>query len=108
MTKAPRFRGALHIQPGSISGRELSRCGFQERAWARDWDCPRFHRLWDLPHELDVEKPAVQACPLDRNMVGELEATFKGPCRNAQIEHIGGFLLGLPRAAYRQPVLLCL
>src|SRR5688572_31888858 len=108
MAKAPRFRGTLQVQPGSISGCDLSRCGLQELAWACDWDCPRLHRLWDLPHELDVEEPVVQACALDRNMVGELEAPLKGPCRDAQIEHFGGFLLGLPRATDRQPVLLCL
>ena len=80
-TKAPRKTGALLpiFVSTSDSGRDLSRCGLQELAGARDWDCPGLHGFRNLPHKLDVEEPVVQARALDRNMVGELEATLEGP-----------------------------
>jgi hypothetical protein len=59
-------------------------------------------------HEVDVQKPILQARALDLDMVGELEATLEGPPGDALVEHVAGLLLivGLLLAADRQPILL--
>jgi hypothetical protein len=36
-----------------------------------------FHRLWDHPQEVNLQKPVLQAGALDLDVVGELEVAFK-------------------------------
>ena len=57
--KRPDDRGAPKLQPVRPSGSQLGRLDLQDLAGARNRDLPRLHRLWDLAHEIDVEKPVL-------------------------------------------------
>src|SRR5712672_4849966 len=82
--KAPRLAGRSQLQR-QASGSNLGRLDVQDFAEARDRDRPRLHGLRDLAHEVDVQEPVRQACALDRDMVGELEATLEGPLGDALV-----------------------
>src|SRR5438309_640741 len=90
---APENRGTPKLQPVRTSGGSLDRLDVQNLAGARDRDRPGLHRLRDLAHEVDVQKPVLQSCALDENMVGKLEATLEGPLGDALVEHLAGLLL---------------
>jgi hypothetical protein len=57
--KAPQNRGAPTIQPGSISGGDLGRLGFEEFTGVCYRDCPRLHGLRDLAHQVDMQQPVL-------------------------------------------------
>src|SRR5215216_4418471 len=78
--------GRSPTSTGQTSGSDLGRLDLQELTGARDRNRPGLHRLWDLAHEVDVQKPVLQARALDLNMVGELEATFEVPRGDALVE----------------------
>src|SRR6202521_4684625 len=93
-TKAPRKPGRSQISTAlRVSGSDLGRFDLQKLAGARDWDRPRLHRLRNLAHEVDVQETVLQARAFDLHVVGELEATFEGPLRDALVEHVAGLLL---------------
>src|SRR5215216_1050328 len=78
--------GALPNFNRQTSSSDLGRLDLQELTGARDRNRPGLHRLWDFAHKLDVQKPILQAGALNLDMVGELEATFEVPRRDALVE----------------------
>src|SRR5277367_2331511 len=47
-----------------------------------------FHRLWDHPQKIDLQKPILQARALYLDVVGELEVAFKIPLGNALVDQV--------------------
>src|SRR5215211_3390603 len=78
--------GRSQTSTGQTSGSDLGRLDLQELTGARDRNRPGLHRLWDFAHEVDVQKPILQARALNLDMVGELEATFEVPRGDALVE----------------------
>src|SRR5215216_996925 len=85
--------GRSQTSTGQTSGSDFGWLDLQELTGARDRDRPGLHRLWDLAHEFDVQKPVLQARALDLDMVSELEATFEVPRGDALVEHVSALLL---------------
>ena len=108
--KRPGIRGASrthYTQLVRISGGDLGRFDLQQLAGARDGDRPRFHRLRNLAHEIDVQESVLHDRALDLDMLGELEAALEAPRGNALIQQGAGLLrlVGLLLATDRQNVL---
>ena len=56
------------------------------RCQAINRDLARFHRLWDLAGQFDVEQAVFQRCTLHLHMVGQLEAAAEGTTGDAAVE----------------------
>src|SRR5215203_5150230 len=78
--------GRSQTSTGQTSGSDLGRLDLQELTGARDRNLPGPQRLWDFAHEVDVQKPILQARALNLDMVGELEDTFEVPRGDALVE----------------------
>ena len=75
----PGSRGA-QTSIARLSRGDLGRLGLKDDLLGgRNGNCPGFHRLWDHPQEVDLQKPVLQARALDLDMVGELEVAFEIP-----------------------------
>jgi hypothetical protein len=83
LTKAPRQPGRSQTSIVKSSRGDLGRCALKDIFGGRYGNRPRLHRLWDDPQEVDLQKPVLQACARDLDMVGELEVAFEIPLGNA-------------------------
>src|SRR5208282_3309775 len=92
-TKAPRKPGRSRTSIVRLSRGDLGRLALKDLFGGRYGNRPGLHRLWDHPQEVDLQKPVLQPRALDLDMVGELEAAFKIPLRNALVDQVVALLV---------------
>ena len=100
---APRQPGRSQISIVRPSRGDLDRRALDDLTGGRNGNRSGLHRLWDHTHEVDLQKPVLQARALDLDMLGELKVAFEIPLGNALVDHFAVLLLtaGLLVAADR-------
>src|SRR5271166_4436419 len=89
VTKAPRKPGRSQTSIVRLLRGELGRLALKDGlVGGRYGNCPRLHRFWDHPQEVDLQKPILQARALDLDMFGELEVAFEIPLGNALVDQV--------------------
>src|ERR1700722_14717677 len=87
--RAPRFRGRPQTSMVRRSRGDLRRIALKDDVLGGRYRYRSgFHRLWDHPQEVDLQKPVLQARALDLDVVGELEVAFKIPLGNALVDQV--------------------
>src|ERR1700722_3632614 len=87
--RAPRFPGRPQTSIVRLLRGDLGRLGLKDDLLGGRYGYrPGFHRLWDHPQEVDLQKPVLQAGALDLDMVSELEVAFEIPLRNALVDQV--------------------
>src|SRR5271154_6456866 len=87
--RAPRFPGRSLTSIVRLSRGDLRRIALKDDLLGGRYRYRSgFHRLWDHPQEVDLQKPVLQARALDLDMVGELEVAFKIPLGNALVDQV--------------------
>jgi hypothetical protein len=88
---APRFPGRPNFNRQTLTRRSWPPGLKDDLLGGRYGYRPGFHRLWDHPQEVDLQKPVLQAGAFDLDMVGELKVAFEIPLRNALVDQVARY-----------------